>query len=378
MKSRTQRWLILSTLWAASLSAHADIFVSVNLAPPPLPVYQQPPIPADSYLWTPGYWAWNPDVADYYWVPGTWVRAPYVGALWTPGYWAWSDDNYRWHDGYWGRRIGYYGGINYGYGYTGIGYQGGRWDHGGFSYNRTVNNISQTRVTNVYNTTVVNNVTVNRISYNGGPRGIALQPSRQELEATRLPHSAMTQQQVQHLQAARVNPVMRVSMNHGAPPVAATPLPGVFHGANVVPALASPPGAGRGGPMAAHAAAQAPRQPEQFRAQQAPAQQMPVQQMRPQPMPAQGHPTVSYAAHPQPQALPPPGHPTRQPQEWSAHPQPPEQQHQLHQEQQHQQRQERQEHQEHQPRQEHEQHQPPQHPQQHQQQHPQQERQAER
>ena len=53
--------------------AQVGINVSVNLAPPELPVYEQPPIPAVGYLWTPGYWAWGDDIQDYYWVPGTWV-----------------------------------------------------------------------------------------------------------------------------------------------------------------------------------------------------------------------------------------------------------------------------------------------------------------
>ena len=88
--------------------------VSVNVAPPPLPVYEQPIIPGDGYVWAPGYWAWGPD--GYYWVPGTWVTPPELGLLWTPGYWAWDDGAYFWHAGYWGHR-GFYGGINYGYGY---------------------------------------------------------------------------------------------------------------------------------------------------------------------------------------------------------------------------------------------------------------------
>ena len=33
--------------------------ISVSLAPPPLPIYEQPPIPGPGYIWTPGYWAWG-------------------------------------------------------------------------------------------------------------------------------------------------------------------------------------------------------------------------------------------------------------------------------------------------------------------------------
>ena len=73
------------------LAAHADMpfGISVTLAPPPLPVYVQPPCPAAGYLWIPGYWAWSP--AGYYWVPGTWALPPQVGLLWTPGYWGWMN-----------------------------------------------------------------------------------------------------------------------------------------------------------------------------------------------------------------------------------------------------------------------------------------------
>ena len=83
--------------------------------PPPLPEYEQPPLPAPGYLWTPGYWAWNND--DYYWVPGTWVEPPEQGLLWTPGYWAYADGVYAFNRGYWGPHVGFYGGVSYGYGY---------------------------------------------------------------------------------------------------------------------------------------------------------------------------------------------------------------------------------------------------------------------
>jgi hypothetical protein len=119
----------------------ANAVDKVNAAPPPLPSYGQPPLPQAGYLWVPGFWAWREPIPDYYWVPGTWVRPPQLGLLWTPAYWSRVDGGYRFHAGYWAEQVGFYGGINYGYGYTGDGYQGGRWENGIFSYNRAVNNL---------------------------------------------------------------------------------------------------------------------------------------------------------------------------------------------------------------------------------------------
>src|SRR6516165_7296045 len=155
--------LLFATISAAQLS----VGVVVNFAPPELPVYEQPVCPSEGYIWTPGYWAWDGD--DYYWVPGTWVQPPAVGYLWTPGYWGWSREGFIFHEGYWGPEVGFYGGINYGFGYFGHGYEGGRWDHNHFYYNRSVNNVNVTQIHNVYNTTIVdNNTNVTRVSYNGG------------------------------------------------------------------------------------------------------------------------------------------------------------------------------------------------------------------
>ena len=221
------------SLWAAALlttalpfASQAAVSVSIDIAPPPLPVYAQPLIPAPGYIWTPGYWRWNPDDGDYFWVPGTWIAPPYVGALWTPGYWAWGGGGYRWHGGYWGNRIGFYGGVNYGYGYGGHGYLGGRWDGGVFSYNRSVNNINTTIVHNVYNTTVVENNA--RVSFNGGHGGIAARPTDEERQARAEPHSPPTQLQRRHEQVAMHTPEQRVSMNHGNPGFAAAPQPHDF------------------------------------------------------------------------------------------------------------------------------------------------------
>lgn len=207
--------------------ARASIFVSVNFAPPILPVYAQPVIPGPGYIWTPGYWAYDA-ASGYYWVPGTWVLPPYVGALWTPGYWGWAGGAYVFHGGYWGLHVGYYGGINYGFGYAGIGYVGGYWGPRGFCYNRVYNRVTNVNVTNVYNKTVVVNNNVSRVSYNGGRGGTTAQPSAQEMRYANQQRTAPVATQVRQQTLASRTPAMRASVNRGNPEIAATTRPGEF------------------------------------------------------------------------------------------------------------------------------------------------------
>jgi WXXGXW repeat (2 copies) len=195
--------------------AEVSVGVSINIAPPALPVYEQPVCPGDGYLWTPGYWAYGDD--GYYWVPGMWVLAPQPGLLWTPGYWGWSDGFYVWHGGYWGRHVGYYGGICYGFGYTGVGFYGGRWRDGVFRYNRAVANVNVTVVRNTYSKTVLNNTTVSRVSYNGGKGGAMAKPTALQLAAVHEKHIPPTVQQTQHHQSALANRELSASVNHGQP-----------------------------------------------------------------------------------------------------------------------------------------------------------------
>jgi hypothetical protein len=233
-RAASQHCLFLAVLALApaialplNASAEVSVGVSVGIAPPPLPIYVQPAIPAPGYIWVPGYWAWDGD--GYYWVPGTWVFPPYVGALWTPGYWGWGGGVYVFHRGYWGPHVGFYGGINYGYGYTGVGYAGGYWRGRAFYYNRSVNHIDNVHITNVYSRTVVTNANFNRASFNGGHGGIAARPSPRELGYAREQHVAPVAAQEQQRTLASQNQGMRASFNHGAPAVAATPRAGAFN-----------------------------------------------------------------------------------------------------------------------------------------------------
>ncbi len=206
--------------------AQVAIGISVNFGPPAIPVYAQPMCPGPNYVWTPGYWAWDPDYG-YYWVPGTWVPAPFVGALWTPGYWGYNGGMYFWHAGYWGTVVGFYGGINYGYGYTGFGYYGGYWNHDRFYYNRDVNNIRINNIRYYYNRRV-ENVRDSRVSYNGGPGGINARPTRRQLDAARSRRFGALREQEHQRDFARNDPAQRASFNRGRPSVAATPRPGEF------------------------------------------------------------------------------------------------------------------------------------------------------
>jgi WXXGXW repeat (2 copies) len=204
----------------------AEVGVMVTIAPPPIPIYEQPVCPGDGYLWTPGYWAWDDGFDDYYWVPGTWILAPEVGFLWTPPYWAWNVDRFVFYDGYWGPTVGFYGGINYGFGYFGVGFEGGRWDNGHFFYNRAVLNVNVTEIHNVYNTRV--NVNDNHVSFNGGNGGVNARPTPQEEAAAHERHIPAVAAQTQHVQEAHANPQLRASENKGRPPIAATARPGDF------------------------------------------------------------------------------------------------------------------------------------------------------
>ncbi|HKV26456.1 MAG TPA: hypothetical protein VJN93_17810 [Candidatus Acidoferrum sp.] len=214
-------------------SAQISVGVAVHIGPPALPVYEQPICPAPGYLWTPGYWAYGPD--GYFWVPGTWVEPPAVGLLWTPGYWGWRDGGYYWHGGYWGPHIGFYGGINYGFGYFGTGFVGGRWNHGVFAYNTAVMRVNTVEIHNTYiDRTVVRNVTVNRVSFNGGRGGVMARPSRGEMEAEHEHHFERTAAQENHRREASTNRAFLASVNHGRPAVAATARPGEFSGRGAV------------------------------------------------------------------------------------------------------------------------------------------------
>jgi hypothetical protein len=219
---KTRYLLLLAALFMLMPAvSFAQVSLSISIAPPVIPVYAQPPCPTEGYLWTPGYWAYG--AVGYYWVPGVWVAPPRVGVLWTPGYWGFAGGVYAFHAGYWGPHIGFYGGINYGFGYGGVGFVGGRWNGGVFAYNTAVVNVNTSVVRNVYvDKTVINNTTVvnNRTSFNG-PGGVVARPTADERTAMHEQHFQPTANQVSHQQSASQDRNQWASTNHGTPGTAA-------------------------------------------------------------------------------------------------------------------------------------------------------------
>ena len=89
MKNKLTMPLILVLAAVFGAHAFAGIQLSVNIAPPPIVVFDQPACPGDGYIWTPGYYQYGD--FGYYWVPGQWIVPPSVGLFWTPGYWGFGD-----------------------------------------------------------------------------------------------------------------------------------------------------------------------------------------------------------------------------------------------------------------------------------------------
>jgi hypothetical protein len=217
---RRARLMLLALLVSLiPASSFAGVFISVGFAPPILPVYVQPPCPEPGLMWSPGYWAYGDD--GYFWVPGTWVPVPYEGALWTPPYWGWQGGLYMFHPGYWGPHVGYYGGVNYGFGYMGIGFVGGMWRGHDFVYNTAVMHVDERFVHTTYvdRTIVQQNTIVNdrRVAFRGGPGGINHPPAPEERVAERDQHVGATTFQQSHVSAAMSDRSSFAKNNGGRP-----------------------------------------------------------------------------------------------------------------------------------------------------------------
>jgi hypothetical protein len=151
-----------------------------------------------------------------------------MGALWTPGYWGFYGGRYSFYPGYWGLHIGFYGGINYGFGYVGFGYEGGYWNSGRFFYNRVYNRLDTRVVHNVYSYNAGSRARIlSRSSFNGGSRGVQVRPRPSEAAAVREPTAPRMSTQVQHAQSYAANRGQLATQNHGRPttPAVSRPIP---------------------------------------------------------------------------------------------------------------------------------------------------------
>jgi hypothetical protein len=266
--------------------------VHTNDAPPALPDYEQPPCPQEGYLWTPGYWAWGP--AGYYWVPGVWVQPPRVGVLWTPAWWEFVGAVYLLHPGYWGSHMGYYGGVNYGFGYFGVGFSGGRWVGDAFAYNRSVSNVDERAFHHIYNEAVPNSARLNRVSYHGGPGGTTVTATAQERAFAAEPHIASTAFQRQNtLQAAR-QPVL-LQRTYANPSASASSAVNHTVSSSSQPATSGAPGVAAHSIAAARAVAAPPAVPTPMVSRTPP----PPPSAR-APIPAATHPSTSTPARTMP------------------------------------------------------------------------------
>ena len=213
------RSFVLATFLFVALplgSSLAQVGISINVAPPLLPVVAQPPASVEGYIWTPGYWAWGN--VGYYWVPGVWIAPPAVGLLWTPPWWGWNNGLYVFNQGYWGPTVGFYGGIDYGNGYYGNGYWGGRWDGSTFRYNTAVTHVDPA-VHNTYvdRSVLSKEVKGNRASFNG-PNGVKAEPTAEQKAAAESARKVPpTSEQLARREAASKDRNLQASVNHGQP-----------------------------------------------------------------------------------------------------------------------------------------------------------------
>jgi len=184
-----------------------DAAITTTQAPPPLQDEVQPECPTEGYLWQPGNWAWDASVGQYVWVPGQWAAPTQVGYLWTPSYWAFENGVYLWHVGYWGNTVGFYGGLNFGYGFWGDGFVGGRWEGGHFMYNTAVMRVN----VNIH-TTFVDRSRVfvgvrNRAAFNGRG-GVVKEPTPAQMDERKKQESI-----------AKANPAVNSQPGGRKPPV---------------------------------------------------------------------------------------------------------------------------------------------------------------
>jgi hypothetical protein len=217
----------------------SSVTVTSTATPPPLPEENQPALSQDGSLWTPGYWYWRDQ--GYFWISGAWMRPPRVGVLWTPAYWGSAGTVFVFHPGYWGSTVGFYGGVNYGYGYFGNGYSGGHWIGNSFAYNSAVNHVNPAVAHHMYAESVPSQGSRGVLSYTGGPPGgaasrtMSTHQSQSLSQAVNKPATTIvqrtTEQATKPVEVDRPTPVVKTpppsappKFNHVAPTRVAAPV----------------------------------------------------------------------------------------------------------------------------------------------------------
>ena len=100
-RTNAVRRLSLAFLTSCALAApaHAQLNLSINLAPP-APQYEVVPVMQPGYVWAPGYWGWSGE--RHVWVHGRPI-AQREGYRWAPDRWDQRDQGYYRTAGHWER-----------------------------------------------------------------------------------------------------------------------------------------------------------------------------------------------------------------------------------------------------------------------------------
>jgi hypothetical protein len=117
----------------------------------------------------------------------------------------------------WGPHVGFYGGINYGFGYGGVGFWGGRWEGGAFRYNTAAWHVGAGFHGVYEDRTYISHVSVNNHYSFNGEGGVRAKPNAEERAAMHEQHYAHTHEQMAHQRAARVDRSNYAAVNHGTP-----------------------------------------------------------------------------------------------------------------------------------------------------------------
>ena len=136
--------------------------------------------------------------------------------------------------------MGFYGGLNYGYGYSGWGYQGGRCEQGGFWYNRAASNVRPGTARHVYGNRPAIAARLGRVSFNGWSAGVSARATGAERQVQAVSNSGPSAPQMAHERDALVVPAQRFSGPREGPLVAATPQPSAFSAPGVEHARRGP------------------------------------------------------------------------------------------------------------------------------------------